>query len=186
MKPFGIVVALLLAIISVAAQPARILIIRHAEKPPDGSKDHLTREGNERARALVPFLTQTPQLLGTNRAVALFATRVSKTAPNNHTHETLEPLASELGLKINDAYRNSDYQALADRLLSDPIFKDRTVVICWTHTYIPQLVKSLGISPELPAWNDRVYDRVLVITYEQRKAKMADLPQKLLFGDASK
>jgi hypothetical protein len=41
------------------AQPAQVLIIRHAEKPREISAVNLTLKGQERAMALVPFFTQT-------------------------------------------------------------------------------------------------------------------------------
>src|SRR3974377_493313 len=101
----------------VSAQPAKVIILRHAEKPADESKESLSIQRQERAIALVPLLTQTPELIGTNRAVALFATRISERSTNNHTHETLEPLAARLGLKIRAPFANSEYQALAERVL---------------------------------------------------------------------
>ena len=134
--------------------------------------------------ALVPFLTRTPGLIDTNRQAVLFATKLSKHATDNHTHETLKPLASELRVKINKPYAASEYQALAHDILTGAAFKDKLVVICWTHTYLPALVNALGVSSGPAAWDKDLYDRVLVITYADGKARMVNLPQRLLLGDS--
>lgn len=173
----------MLTVASLAAQPAKIIVLRHAEEAADGSKEGLSLRGQERAMALVPMLTRTPELIAENTPVVLFATKISRHTTNNHTHETLEPLASRLGLKINAPYVNSDYQALARHILTSAVCKDKTILICWTHSYIPGLLVELGVISEPEPWPKGVYDRLLVITYDRGAAKMVNLPQKLLFGD---
>ena len=58
------------------AQPAQVLIIRHAEKSPQGSAVSLSIKGQERAMAFVPFFTQTPELIYQGLPTALFATKI--------------------------------------------------------------------------------------------------------------
>ena len=174
----------MLTVASLAAQPAKIILFRHAEEADDGSKESLSLRGQERAMALVPMLNRTPEFLGGDARVELFATKLSQHATNNHTHETLEPLASQLGLKINSPYANSDCQALARYILSSAVCKDKTIVICWTHSHISGLLLALGVKPEPEPWSKRVYDRLVVVTYNQGTARMVNLPQKLLFGDS--
>ena len=41
-----------------AAQPARVIVIRHAEKPDDPENSHLSEDGQVRAQRLVKWLTQ--------------------------------------------------------------------------------------------------------------------------------
>jgi len=183
MKALVILCLFLLTAGSLAAQPGRVIVLRHAEDASDGSKESLSLRGQERAMALVPLLTRTPELIAGNSEVVLFATKVSRHASNNHTHETLEPLASRLGLKINAPYGNSDYQTLARYILTSAECKDKTILICWTHSYLPGLLVELGVKPEPEAWPKGVYDRVVVITYDRGTAKMVNLPQRLLFGD---
>jgi len=100
MKPLITLVLFMLAVASLAAQPAKIIVFRHAEEPADGSKESLSLRDRERSMALVPMLIRTPELLARNTPLALFATKSSRHATNNHTRETLEPLASQLGLKM--------------------------------------------------------------------------------------
>ena len=51
----GLIILALTASV-VLAQPAQVLIIRHAEKSPQGSAVSLSLKGQERAMAFVPFL----------------------------------------------------------------------------------------------------------------------------------
>ena len=133
--------------------------------------------------ALVPLLTRTPELIAENTPVELFATKISRHATNNHTHETLEPLASRLGMKIYAPYVNSEYQALAHYVLTSAECKDKTILICWTHSHLPGLLAELGVKPEPGPWPKGVYDRLVVLTYDRGTARMVNLPQRLLFGD---
>ena len=174
----------MLTAVALPAQPAKIVVLRHAEESEDGSKESLSLKGQERAMALVPMLTRTPEFLGGESRVMLFATRLSPHAANNHTHETLQPLASQLGLKINTPYSNSDYEALARYVLTSDTCKEKTIVICWTHSHLSGLLLALGVKPEPEPWSKRVYDRLVVVTYNQGTARMINLPQKLLFGDS--
>jgi hypothetical protein len=185
MKQFIQFALFMLAVVTLPAQPAKIIVFRHAEEAADGSKESLSLRGQERAAALVPMLTGTPELIGKNAPLVLYATKISKQTTNNHTHETLEPLASQLGLKIRAPYANSDYEALARHILRSAVCKDKTILICWTHTCIPGLLTALGVNPESGPWPKGVYDRLLVISYDRGVARMANLPQKLLYGDST-
>jgi hypothetical protein len=184
MKPLINFFLFMLTVASLSAQPARIVVFRHAEEAADGSKESLSLRGQERAMALVPMLTQTRELIAGNTPLLLYATKISKHATNNHTHETLEPLAAQLELKIRAPYANSDYQALARHILTGAACKDKTILVCWNHTCIPGLLAALGVNPEPEPWPKGVYDRLLVITYDRGTARMVNLPQKLLFGDS--
>jgi hypothetical protein len=184
MKPFINFFLFMLTVASLAAQPAKIIVFRHAEEAADGSKESLSIRGQERAMALVPMLTQTPGLIPNNTQVVMFATKISRHTTNNHTHETLEPLACQLGLKIDAPYANSDSESLARHILTSPAYKDKTVLICWTHSHIPELLVALGITSERKPWPKEAYDRLIVVTYSEGAARMVNLPQKLLFGDS--
>jgi hypothetical protein len=184
MKPLINFFVFMLTVASLSAQPAKIIVFRHAEESADGSKESLSLRGQERAMALVPMLTGTPELIARNTPLLLFATKISKYSTNNHTHETLEPLASQLGLKIKAPHANSDYQELARHILTSAACKDKTILICWTHSCIPGLMAALGVTSEPEPWPKGVYDRLLVITYDRGTARMVNLPQKLLFGDS--
>jgi hypothetical protein len=181
-----ILVFLLIAAEAVLAAPARVILLRHAEKPPDESTVHLSKRGESRARALVSLL-EVRSVLGTNGPpAALFAPKFTRQGHSRRPYETLKPLADHLKLSIQMPYGPSDYAALAKRVLSDPALDGKTVIVCWIHNYLPALAKAFGVKPEPARWKGSVYDRVWVITYEDHHAVLDDLPQKLLPGDSAK
>jgi hypothetical protein len=168
------------------ARRARVILLRHAEKPPDESNVYLSERGKARARALVAFLASQP-VLGTNGPpAALFATKFTRRGHSLRPYETLEPLAKHLKLSIQMPYGPSDYAALATQIMSDPALDGKTVIICWIHDYLPAMAEALGVKPEPARWEGSVYDRFWIITYEAHRAILADLPQSLLPGDSTK
>jgi hypothetical protein len=167
------------------ARPARVILLRHAEKPLDESDIHLSERGESRARALVVLLA-TERVLGTNGPpAALFAPKVTRRGHSRRPYETLEPLAEHLRLSIQTPYGPSDCAALAKHVLSDPDLDGKTVIVCWIHDYLPALAKALGVKPEPVRWKGSVYDRVWVITYEDHRVVLVNLPQNLLPGDST-
>ena len=189
MKRYVLLVLVSLASLGLAAapllaQPAQVLIIRHGEKPPEKTAVNLSLKGRERAMALVPFLTQTPALLGHGLPVALFATRIAPDDPSHRPQETITPLSQHLKLPIQAQHINREYARLAGEILADPAFRGKTVLICWDHRYIPQLSAALGVRPEPPKWPGQVFDRVFIITFKGGQATLVNMPQRLLFGDS--
>ena len=181
-----ILMILLVATETVSARPARVILLRHAEKPPDESTVHLSKRGQSRARALVSLL-EVRSVMGSNGPpAALFAPKFTRQGHSRRPYETLEPLAAHLKSSIQTPYGPSDYAALAKHVMSDPALDGKTVFVCWIHDYLPALAKALGVRPEPARWNGSVYDRIWVITYEDHDAVLADLPQKLLPGDSAK
>ena len=175
---------LLAGVQSVLARPAEIILLRHAEKPPNESNVHLSATGKERAHALVQFLTNTPTLTANGLPVALFAARPLSRSHSKRPVETLEPLAKHLKLHILTPHTATECSALAKKVLDDPACDGRTVVICWVHDYLPQLAEALGVKPKPAPWKSNVFDRVWVITYSGQEGVLNDLPQRLLPGDA--
>lgn len=175
----------LVAAETVLARPAQVILLRHAEKPSDESNVHLLERGESRARALVALL-EARSVLGTNGPPpALFAPKITRQGHSRRPYETLEPLAEHLKLSIQTPYGPSDYAALAKHVLSDPDLDGKTVIVCWIHDYLPALAKALGVKPEPARWKGSVYDRVWIITCEDRRAVLANRPQNLLPGDST-
>jgi broad specificity phosphatase PhoE len=167
--------------------PAHVLIIRHAEKPPDaaGSPD-LSPRGKERARALRNlFRKSETRLKKLPTPDFIFATKDS--ANSKRPGETVAHLAKKLGLTVNAAYADEDFAKLAKELLSDPKYAGKTVLVCWHHGTIPELAKKLGAADAPTHWKDAVFDRVWRVDYDKKgKARFRDLPQLLLPGDSEK
>ncbi|MBU6401848.1 MAG: histidine phosphatase family protein [Verrucomicrobia bacterium] len=181
-----ILLILALGIQIVSAHPAQIILLRHAEKPLNQREVHLSAQGRQRAVALVPFLTTTPALVTNGLPVALFATRPTRHDHSRRPYETLTPLAQHLRLRIQTPYPAAGYAALAERILADPAYDGKTVVVCWVHTHLPALAKALGVRAKVPSWPGGVYDRVWVITYQGTEASFSSLPQALLPGDSTR
>jgi hypothetical protein len=98
----------------------------------------------------------------------------------------LTPLGHSLKLPVQTPFHSKDFARLAARVLSDPAFRGKTVVICWTHHNLPEFAGALGVKPELPAWKNKVFDRLWVINFSANTVQLRDQPQRLLPGDSKK
>jgi hypothetical protein len=165
MKSIYVLALGLLFTLSALAAPAEVIVVRHAEKPKDRNDNHLSPAGRERAERLPEFLKQSPELAKLGPPAALFATHLTKEGHGLRTIETLEPLAKCLDLKIETPFQSDNADKLAAQLLSKKKYNGKTVLICWTHEYIPLLIESLGIHPAPEKLPDDAYDRVYLIRY---------------------
>ena len=97
----------------------------------------------------------------------LFAAAESK--HSDRPHETLEPLSNALGIKIQSQFDLSEPQDLADKVRRS--YGGETVLICWHHGAIPDLLKAFGAHPKelLPRgkWPDDVFGWLIVLRYDQ-------------------
>jgi hypothetical protein len=196
-------------------RPAQVLIIRHGEKVGNPKKDndggrHLSILGSARAGGLpslfVPALPQSScklihqgeEFIGAYRQIPIkgnapqfatpgfiFATQTSKNS--NRPIETVTPLATALGIHIDDDYADDDkdIKTMSNAILTESAFAGKTVLVCWHHGNIPEIAKVLGISKP-PKWDGKVFDRVWQITFPKGKATLQDSPQMLLYGDSAK
>lgn len=156
-----------------AALPAQIILIRHADEPTDPHDPNLSPAGVQRAERLVPFITSDPVMTRFGLPVAVFATRTTRDGNGRRTQETVAPLAQALKLPVQTPFTARDFAALAKRVLGDPAYVGKTVLICWNHTEIPQLASALGVRPRPPKWKVGVYNLVYLITYHDDKATLA-------------
>ena len=157
--------------------PARIILIRHAEKPSKASNPHLSRAGVQRAERLVSYITTDPAMLKLGSPVAIFATHATKDENGQRTGETVAPLARALRLTVQMPFLGKDYAKLARRILKDPALAGKTVLICWNHEEIPQLVGALGVTPIPSKWKGSVFDAVYIITYRAGHAELSQAAQ---------
>jgi len=148
--------------------PARVIIIRHGEKPRDEDNHHLSKAGQKRAKDLVAFITT--RYPGT---VTLFATRPSKKLDGIRTRETLEPLKRKLAVSIQTPFESEKFAGLAKEIRTNRRYAGKTILICWTHDEIPDLAAALGVRPKPARWKSSVFDRVYVITYSGGKATLS-------------
>jgi hypothetical protein len=184
MKLRATLAVMLLAVQSAICRPAEVIIIRHGEKPDEPKAQHLSRRGEDRAKALVAFFMKNSLVTEHGLPVALFASEPTHKGSGQRPRETLQPLASELHLPIQTPFESKDYAKLAELILKNSKYDSKTIVICWVHEHIPSLAAALGVIPEPPKWKEQVYDEAYVITYPDGKAHLKIVPEKALPGDS--
>lgn len=167
--------------------PRSILIIRHAEKPPDGDRSRdLSPPGIARARALTELFTASAKRPNPfPKPDVIFA--ASNTKQSRRPLATAATLGAALGVKIDTRFRDEAVVALARELLQRRKYVGKTVLIVWRQGTIPDLARALRAKDAPRAWKDSVFDRVWEITYDERgQAAFQDRPQQLMSGDSSR
>ncbi|MDR3691294.1 MAG: hypothetical protein P4L46_18080 [Fimbriimonas sp.] len=167
--PFAIVAAASLAFANPAPQGsglsnATVLIIRHGEKPADGTG--LTPRGKERATAYAKYFQNYKVGSSLFHADYLLATADSKKSARERL--TLEPLGQSFGLPVESKYKNNQYAQVISDIQARPAGK--SYVICWHHGNIPNLIRSFGVQPEalLPSgkWPAAQFGWVIQIKFD--------------------
>ena len=140
--------------------PAKILLLRHAEKPDDAKDDGLTAAGRVRAAKLAPFIEA-----AFGKPDFVFAAAGNK--GSERAILTMRPLCDATSVALDSSLTSKDSVVLATRLLLDATFADKLVVVCWTHTELPALAGALGARRgEFPnPWGDTVFNLILELTY---------------------
>lgn len=154
---------------SASAQPAQnylanntVLIVRHAEKPAEGTG--LTPMGEARAQLYAKYF-QPFEEEGISISVdCLYAGADSKNSVRPRL--TLEPLSKASGLPLHLNVGTKDPEALVRELKTEA--HGQHPLIAWRHGEIPALLTAFGVAPEtvIPngKWPDDVFDWVIVIT----------------------
>ncbi|MFT3986838.1 flagellar basal body-associated protein FliL [Aestuariivirga sp.] len=143
---------------------AVVLIIRHADKPEDGSQ--LSPDGERRAEAYVQYFNPFKAAGDSVTPDMLIATADS--GNSERPRLTLEPLSKAIGVSINTEFANHQEKDLAAYLFQAQ--HGRVILIAWHHGRIPQLIAALGGDPFrfFPdgRWPDDVYDKVIVLRFD--------------------
>jgi hypothetical protein len=185
----GLVALSSAAIASAAiAEPARIIILRHAEKL---NAHELCAVGAERAQALAK------EFLGRSAARSLFRdgdAPAAFLAITLHTIETISPVAQTWGLPVTaytispgdddekEAELNARTREAARDVLGNPAYAGKTVVMIWEHKHIAksklekdypqekvtlrQLLQLEQIKDVPDNWPDDNYDFFWIVEYE--------------------
>ncbi|HYT21323.1 MAG TPA: hypothetical protein VEW05_13965 [Candidatus Polarisedimenticolia bacterium] len=163
---------------------ATVLIIRHAEKPESGK--HLSPAGVRRAQAYVDFFNSFTLNSHLVKVDHLFAAKKSKNS--DRPSETLLPLSNALHLKIHSTFDLSESQELADKVRRS--YSGETVLICWHHGAIPDLLRAFGAKPKalLPGgeWPDDVFGWLIVLRYDQNGKASANVSNERINPDDAK
>ena len=167
-----------------ASRPRTVLLVRHAEKPPDGDPSvGLSAAGVKRAEALPTLFRKAadrPDPFPTPDVV--FAAK--NTDHSHRSVRTVKPLAAALGLKLRSDIVNDEYPKLVE-LLTGPTYAGKVVLVCWHHGNLPGLARGLGATGVPNKWKEDVFDRVWQLDFAaDGSVTRRDRPQRLLTGDA--
>jgi broad specificity phosphatase PhoE len=171
------------------------MIIRHAEKPlptgpvsgisPSGRRDKrsLTVDGWQRAGALVELFAPMRGLppAGLWRPDAVYAA-AARHGRSRRSIETVEPLARQLGLEVDDRYEPGQEAQLAAELVDRP----GVTLVSWHHKSLSKIVDEITaeITPAPPRhWPADRYDMVWVFVRAGDGWRFTQVPQLLLSGD---
>jgi hypothetical protein len=170
------------ALQSARATPAQIIFLRHAEKPAVGSE--LSPTGQQRARALVTLFTQDARTLEHGPAVAIYAMAPAKAHGSVRALQTMEPTARALHLTLESRFTREEIAPLVRAISTAPGLEGKTVIVCWEHNVIPEMLKAFGWTQGPKKWHEDVYDRLWVLDFSEGKpVRFRDLPQKVLPED---
>jgi len=170
---------------AVLAAPARVVVMRHAEKPASGNE--LSEKGFKRAEALVGFFKMSPDMTKYGAPAAIYAMAPKGEDGTLRPMQTVVPLAGSLGLPIINSYNKKHVEELAAEIMANPAYEGRTVVISWAHDGIPDIIKALGWGSGPDKWPGAVFDRVWVLDFRDGKAvSFFDLAERLLPGDSDR
>jgi hypothetical protein len=149
----------------VAVLPAKVMVMRHAEKRDDPDDPNLSDAGVARASALISWY---PVTFG--RPEFIIATAASR--HSQRPVQTVEPLALSLGIPIDTTFADQDYGALAKSVLSDSKYAEKSILICWHHGNIPGLLRGLGIPDGAfpDPWDPRVFNLIIEADYASETA----------------
>ena len=181
-----------------APMTTKIMIIRHAEKPPDsGAPWGATVLGGQDAESLIILGWQRSGALACFFAPArgplqdallatpgfLFASESKSGGGSARPVETITPLASKLGLTPK-THKKSDI----DKVAADAMACGGTALICWQHEDIPLIANAIvGNQTTVPqTWPGDRFDLVWVFDLgtSSKSYSFNQVPQCLLAGDS--
>jgi phosphohistidine phosphatase SixA len=141
--------------------PSRVILMRHADKPEDPEDEDLSEAGMARAERLATYI---PQTFG--KPDYIIATAHSK--HSDRPTETVQPLASALGMEVQHDIKDNDFEELVNEIFSDPAYHGKTVVISWHHGNLPAIAAMLGApAGSYPdPWPDDTYNLILDFRFD--------------------
>ena len=144
-----------------AAEPAQIVLLRHAEKPPKGPE--LSERGWQRAKALPSVFSTLPDLQTFGATVALYGMAPSRDGRSVRSIQTITPLAEALKLSIDSSFQGRDFRQLVREIWQNPNYSGKQVVICWRREEIPSIIEAFGADP-IEEVRSNEYDSLWIIT----------------------
>ncbi len=145
------------------AQPQRVIIIRHGEKPASG--DNLSCPGLNRSLLLPAVLDKK---IGAITAIFVPSLKNAHSTGNARMYQTVVPYAIRHNLAINSKYDVDDVAGLVSAIRK----QQGTVLVVWEHRHIDNIAKALGVkNPD--KWDDSDYDGIWLINFKNAGAQLA-------------
>lgn len=177
---------------------ARIMIIRHAEKPADkgapkgvnvdgdGDDESLVPRGWQRAGALACLFAPARgplQAPGLSTPQTIFAAGTGHHSHSLRPKETVTPLADKLGVTLDTTWLKGQEQEMTTAVMA----QGGIVLVCWEHQDIPGIANQiLGNDTTAPkSWPGSRFDLVWVFDLDASTGAytFSQVPQLLLAGD---
>ncbi|KAI5480701.1 putative phosphoglycerate mutase family protein [Pseudohyphozyma bogoriensis] len=153
----------LLSLVGTAfAYKEAVYLIRHGEKPADGSTG-LTAQGEQRAQCLINvFSTSSGYDIG-----YIMAETPSSSGKHDRPYLTVEPLAESLGLTVDTSCDEDDSSCVAKAVKAyagnGPA---GSTLICWEHSELTDIASALGVDNP-PDYPDDSYNLIWMIQDEK-------------------
>jgi len=162
-----------------------VLIVRHAEKPDQGSG--LSPRGEQRAEAYASYFD--PLQLDGESLVPQRLIATSDSKSSERPRLTLTPLSQRLQLPIEQPWADDQVDKLVKSLGKDN--QAPVVLIAWHHGHIDKLIEAFGgNSKQLTgekSWPENVYDWLIVLRFDDRgqliESRSEKVQEHLLPGD---
>ena len=181
MRLFSKILSLLISI-NAFAMPAKVIILRHAEKDPVGNT--LNSRGYARAQALIGFFKKTPVINEDGPPTVIFAANPLEATSSVRPIETVTPLAQSLNLKIDLDFQKTSVNNLVSAVLTSPALDHHVIVICWVRESIIDLLQSFGVKNIPAPWPSDLFDRAMILDFNQSGLiQYRNISQHLLPGD---
>ncbi|KAJ5594666.1 phosphoglycerate mutase family protein [Penicillium hispanicum] len=137
--------------ICAAADPT-VYLIRHGEKPSNGS-DGLSAHGLDRAQCLRNVFGESSGFdIG-----YILAEKPKSDGKRQRPYDTVEPLAEDLGLTVDTSCGKTDAKCVK-KAVKD-FDGDGNILICWEHGELTNIVKELG-DDDAPTYPDESFNYI--------------------------
>jgi len=146
-----------------------VLIIRHAEKPPDNdSSPLLAAEGDARAQKYIEYFKNLK--VGSHPETPQFVFATKESEKSNRPWLTVRPLVKALNLPHDNSIQNDQFPRVV-ALLGGGGFDGKTVLICWHHGKIPSLLDALGANHRsllgAEEWPKYIYGWIVELQFDR-------------------
>ncbi|BDA42955.1 hypothetical protein COCOBI_03-8480 [Coccomyxa sp. Obi] len=152
----------------------QFIFIRHGEKTVDDNQTGLSTQGFIRATNLDKVFGRGNTAPGTyNTPDIIYAMKQKKVSSSRRPFDTVAPLAIKLGMDpvmgdrtghhgdgVFDAQiTRDDHDKLRDNIVehAEDSYKGKTILICWEHKAIPQIVHTLGLTDTELNWGSNPF-----------------------------